>query len=76
MAAREKSQSAAAQTKQKKRGTAEIHTRKIDPRNTKKIKEALFPIVGIGGSAGGFEAALELLRHLPPKTGVCGRAAS
>jgi two-component system CheB/CheR fusion protein len=26
--------------------------------------------VGIGGSAGGFEAAMELLRHLPPKTGM------
>src|SRR5216117_1411009 len=25
------------------------------------------PIVGIGGSAGGFEAAMELLRHLPAK---------
>src|SRR5436305_13971908 len=28
------------------------------------------PIVGIGGSAGGFEAAMQLLRHLPPKTGM------
>jgi len=28
------------------------------------------PIVGIGGSAGGFEAAMDLLRHLPPKTGM------
>src|SRR5213083_1791936 len=28
------------------------------------------PIVGIGGSAGGFEAAMEFLRHLPPKTGM------
>src|SRR6266480_2382026 len=28
------------------------------------------PIVGIGGSAGGFEAAMELLRHLPSKTGM------
>jgi chemotaxis response regulator CheB len=27
-------------------------------------------IVGIGGSGGGFEAATELLRHLPPKTGM------
>jgi two-component system CheB/CheR fusion protein len=26
--------------------------------------------VGIGGSAGGFEAALELLRHLPPNNGM------
>src|SRR5438045_208763 len=28
------------------------------------------PIVGIGGSAGGFEAAMELLRNLPSKTGM------
>jgi two-component system CheB/CheR fusion protein len=28
------------------------------------------PIVGIGGSAGGFEAAIELLRGLPPSTGM------
>jgi two-component system CheB/CheR fusion protein len=28
------------------------------------------PIVGVGGSAGGFEAAMELLRHLPPETGM------
>src|SRR5262245_15325945 len=28
------------------------------------------PIVGIGGSAGGFEAARELLEHLPGKTGM------
>jgi two-component system, chemotaxis family, CheB/CheR fusion protein len=28
------------------------------------------PIVGIGGSAGGFEAAMDLLRHLPPRTGM------
>jgi two-component system, chemotaxis family, CheB/CheR fusion protein len=29
-----------------------------------------WPIVGIGGSAGGFEAAMELLRHLPTKNGI------
>src|SRR5437773_10549929 len=28
------------------------------------------PIVGIGGSAGGFEAAMELLQNLPPRTGM------
>src|SRR5438270_13510226 len=28
------------------------------------------PIVGIGGSAGGFEAAMELLRNLPAKNGM------
>jgi two-component system, chemotaxis family, CheB/CheR fusion protein len=33
-------------------------------------KNVSCPIVGIGGSAGEFEAAMELLRHLPPKTGM------
>ena len=35
-----------------------------------KPKGLACPIVGIGGSAGGFEAAMELLRHLPSKTGM------
>ncbi|PYJ22232.1 MAG: chemotaxis protein CheR, partial [Verrucomicrobia bacterium] len=40
-------------------------------RKTVAAKEtAHCPIVGIGGSAGGFEAAMELLRHLPPRTGM------
>jgi chemotaxis response regulator CheB len=30
----------------------------------------LFPIVGIGASAGGLEAFTELLQHLPPDTGM------
>ncbi len=33
-------------------------------------KDLSCPIVGIGGSAGGFEAAMELLRHLPSSTGM------
>src|SRR3989454_10767341 len=33
-------------------------------------KSPACPIVGIGGSAGGFEAAMELLRHLPTRTGM------
>src|SRR5690349_10622689 len=35
-----------------------------------KPKSLACPIVGIGGSAGGFEAAMELLRNLPSKTGM------
>src|SRR5512132_3063868 len=71
MAPRAKRQSAAAQPKPKKRrGAFGISNRKAGPRNKKKTKEALCPIVGIGGSAGGFEAAMELLRHLPPRTGM------
>ena len=33
-------------------------------------RHPLCPIVGIGGSAGGFEAAMELLRNLPAKSGM------
>src|SRR5438132_10965772 len=33
-------------------------------------KSPACPIVGIGGSAGGFEAAMELLRYLSPRTGM------
>src|SRR6059058_6501750 len=33
-------------------------------------KNSNCPIVGSGGSAGGFEAARELLRHLPARTGM------
>src|SRR5213594_3846074 len=33
-------------------------------------KDLHCPIVGIGGSAGGFEATMELLRHLPAKNGM------
>jgi two-component system CheB/CheR fusion protein len=61
----------AARPKQKKRGPSRIRNRKIGSKQgTRKTKEAVCPIVGIGGSAGGFEAAMELLRHLPPSTGM------
>jgi two-component system CheB/CheR fusion protein len=33
-------------------------------------EKKLFPIVGIGGSAGGLEAFIELLKHLPTNTGM------
>jgi chemotaxis response regulator CheB len=36
----------------------------------KPVEGASFPIVGIGASAGGLEAFTELLRHLPPDTGM------
>ena len=35
-----------------------------------KPSPGLFPIVGIGASAGGLEAFSELLRYLPEKTGM------
>src|SRR5437762_14080321 len=36
----------------------------------KQKSSSACPIVGIGGSAGGFEAAMEFLRNLPQKTGM------
>ena len=38
---------------------------------TKKVaKENSFPVVAIGASAGGLEAMMELLKHLPANTGM------
>ena len=34
------------------------------------IASPLFPVVGIGASAGGLEAATQLLKHLPTDTGM------
>ncbi len=36
----------------------------------KEVKENSFPIVAIGASAGGLEAMMELLKHLPANTGM------
>jgi two-component system CheB/CheR fusion protein len=44
--------------------------RKATAENDAKASPGLFPIVGIGASAGGLEAFSELLRHLPEKTGM------
>src|SRR5881392_1737686 len=54
----------------KKRNRHRTKSQSADPYVTGKGKDGSCPIVGIGGSAGGFEAAMELLRHLPPKTGM------
>jgi two-component system CheB/CheR fusion protein len=48
------------------KSTAKKSTARPEPRK----KERGCPIVGIGGSAGGFEAAMELLKELPPKNGM------
>jgi PAS domain S-box-containing protein len=42
-------------------------TTKVARTNAKK--DPICPIVGIGGSADGFEATMDLLRHLPAKNG-------
>src|SRR5213076_2699887 len=44
--------------------------RRASESSTTAIKFRGCPIVGIGGSAGGFEAAMELLRNLPSRTGM------
>lgn len=36
----------------------------------KQVKENSFPVVAIGASAGGLDAMMELLKHLPSKTGM------
>src|SRR6266404_5226230 len=66
---------AAKRTAQKNasRAKAKVNRRgvKSAPRTARpKTKDLACPIVGIGGSAGGFEAAMELLRHLPSSTGM------
>jgi two-component system, chemotaxis family, CheB/CheR fusion protein len=63
-----------------KRKAAGARTGKTTPKSSprfgadnggeKKEPSEICPIVGIGGSAGGFEAAMELLRNLPSKTGM------
>jgi two-component system CheB/CheR fusion protein len=40
------------------------------PKETGKRSRSLFPIVGIGASAGGLEAATQLLQSLPKNTGM------
>src|SRR5580692_5061750 len=44
--------------------------RKAAAEGDAKPSSGLFPIVGIGASAGGLEAFSELLRHLPERTGM------
>src|SRR5881275_276030 len=54
----------------KKRNRHRTKSQSADAYVRGKGKDGSCPIVGIGGSAGGFEAAMELLRHLPAKTGM------
>src|SRR5438046_2265045 len=54
----------------KKRNRHRTKSQSADPYVRGKGEDGSCPIVGIGGSAGGFEAAMELLRHLPARTGM------
>jgi chemotaxis response regulator CheB len=67
MPPRKNSKKAAAHKKRTRRRTK---SQNANHRGGNKRKDGSCPIVGIGGSAGGFEAAMELLRHLPPNTGM------
>jgi two-component system CheB/CheR fusion protein len=45
--------------------------RKAAPlQRAKPVAAKIFPIVGVGASAGGLEAFTQLLKHLPPNTGM------
>jgi two-component system CheB/CheR fusion protein len=54
----------------RRRVVTAARVRRVSKSSTTAIKSPPCPIVGIGGSAGGFEAAMDLLHHLPPKTGM------
>src|SRR5205809_6168255 len=72
MAAKRKATTSASFTRVKTSGTKSSHAKSTKPKlRLKSVKQnSKCPIVGIGGSAGGFEAAMELLRNLPPRTGM------
>jgi two-component system, chemotaxis family, CheB/CheR fusion protein len=57
-------------TKSSRKKSARANPARQRSRSNQPKKTSSCPIVGIGGSAGGFEAAMELLRHLPPTTGM------
>jgi two-component system CheB/CheR fusion protein len=57
-------------TAHKKRNQGPAKSQSVGRRSTNKGKDGSCPIVGVGGSAGGLEAAMELLQNLPPRTGM------
>src|SRR6266567_5812541 len=72
MAAKRKATSSASPSRVKTSGTKSPQFKSSKAKSASKSAKRNLgcPIVGIGGSAGGFEAAMELLRHLPPRTGM------
>src|SRR5262245_38632606 len=54
----------------KPKASARGSTRSKASKRADDAKDSSCPIVGIGGSAGGYEAASELLKHLPLKSGM------
>src|SRR5213592_3049046 len=72
MAAKRKATSRASSSRVKTSGTksSQPKSSKAKSGSEPASKNLSCPIVGIGGSAGGFEAAMELLRNLPSRTGM------
>src|SRR5438876_7432056 len=72
MAAKRKATSRASFSRVKTSGTnsSQPKSSKAKSGSEPASKNLSCPIVGIGGSAGGFEAAMELLRNLPSRTGM------
>jgi two-component system, chemotaxis family, CheB/CheR fusion protein len=54
----------------RRRAATTAKARRVHKRVMTTGKSVACPIVGIGGSAGGFEATMDLLRHLPAKNGM------
>src|SRR5262249_50112072 len=57
-------------TRRKDARTVSARKNRDGQRPSAPKKAVSCPIVGIGGSAGGFEAAMELLEHLPAQNGM------
>src|SRR5881398_190818 len=76
MAAKRKAISRASPSRKKTSGTESTRSKpavKATARPARRSRDKsnlICPIVGIGGSAGGFEATMELLRHLPARNGM------
>src|SRR5438270_11821168 len=72
MAAKRKATSRASSSGVKTSGTKSSQSKSSKAKSGSEPagKNLSCPIVGIGGSAGGFEAAMELLRNLPSRTGM------
>src|SRR5882762_3198319 len=72
MAAKRKAISRASPSRIKTSGTksSRLKSSKTKSASQSAKQYSSCPIVGIGGSAGGFEAAMELLRNLPSRTGM------
>src|SRR5215475_7351032 len=60
----------ASRAKAKARGTGRKSAGSKPTAQVNRKKDLSCPIVGIGGSAGGFEATMELLKALPPRIGM------